>query len=162
MRAGVRIPAGCKKTKMYFYVFFFFSSRIERERGFAKFDGNRRAVGMLNPLRDKTMRIMSMKACLSRGRGGGGKTCVTTACPEGCKVKVMVEKTRNKQQTTTTAARGATCSRRCTCHVVCSSVLCSGVPIGFIPGGSTYAMAARTCVLFTFTFRVVSKKPLLV
>ena len=44
-----------------------------RERELATFDENRRAVGMLNPMRDKNEGTY---------RGGEGTTPVTTACPE--------------------------------------------------------------------------------
>ena len=44
-----------------------------RERELATFDDNRRAVGMLNPMRDKSEITY---------RGGEGTTPVTTACPE--------------------------------------------------------------------------------
>ena len=56
---------------------FFFCAKIDsrkaRERELAKFDENRRAVGMLNPLRDKNEGTY---------RGGEGTTSVTTACLE--------------------------------------------------------------------------------
>ena len=39
---------------------------------------NRRAVGLLNPMRDKIE---------GKNRGGEGSTPVTTACPEGGKYK---------------------------------------------------------------------------
>ena len=45
-----------------------------RERELATFDGNRRAVGMLNPTREKNE---------ERTGGVEGTTAVTTACPEG-------------------------------------------------------------------------------
>ena len=45
--------------------------RKAREREFATFDQNRRAVGMLNPMRDKTEGMY---------RGGEGTTHVTTVC----------------------------------------------------------------------------------
>ena len=38
---------------------------------------NRRAVGLLNPMRDKKIE--------GKNRGGEGKTPVTTACPEAKK-----------------------------------------------------------------------------
>ena len=48
-------------------------SRKTRERESATFGENRRAVGMLNPMRDKN------KGTYRRGEG---TTLVTTACPE--------------------------------------------------------------------------------
>ena len=48
--------------------------RKARERELAKYDENRRAVGMLNPMRDKNEGTY---------RGGDGTTPVNTACPEG-------------------------------------------------------------------------------
>ena len=47
--------------------------RKARERELATFDENRRAVGMLNPTRDKIEGTY---------RGGEGTTPETTACPE--------------------------------------------------------------------------------
>ena len=47
--------------------------RIVRERELATVDANRRAVGMLNPMRDKTKGTY---------RGGEGATPLTTTCPE--------------------------------------------------------------------------------
>ena len=47
--------------------------RKARERELAAFDENRRAVGMLTPMRDKNGGTY---------RGGEGTTPVTTACPE--------------------------------------------------------------------------------
>ena len=44
-----------------------------QESELATFDGNRRAVGMLNPMRDKNEGTY---------RGGEGTKPVTTACPE--------------------------------------------------------------------------------
>ena len=46
--------------------------RKARDRELATFDENRRAVGMLNPMRDKN----------EKHRGREGTTPVTTACPE--------------------------------------------------------------------------------
>ena len=51
-------------------------SRKARERELAKFDENRRAVGMLNPMRDKNEGTY---------RGAEGTTPVATACPEAGK-----------------------------------------------------------------------------
>ena len=55
---------------------FFLNKKIDerkaRERELATFDENRRAVGMLNPMRDIE----------GTYRGGKGTTPVTTACPE--------------------------------------------------------------------------------
>ena len=48
-------------------------SRKARKRELAAFDESRRALGMLNPMRDKTEGTY---------RGGEGTTPVTTACPE--------------------------------------------------------------------------------
>ena len=45
----------------------------KRESELATFDENRRAVGLLNPMRDKIE---------GTHRGGEGTTPVTTACPE--------------------------------------------------------------------------------
>ena len=50
-----------------------FFLRQYRERELATFDENRRAVGMLNPTRDKSEDTY---------RGGEGTTPVTAACPE--------------------------------------------------------------------------------
>ena len=47
--------------------------RKARGRELATFDENRRAVGMLNPMRDKNEGTY---------RGGKGTTPVTTACPK--------------------------------------------------------------------------------
>ena len=47
--------------------------RKAQERELATFDENRRAVGMLNPMRDKNEGTY---------RGGEGTTPVSTACPE--------------------------------------------------------------------------------
>ena len=47
--------------------------RKARDRELATFDENRRAVGMLSPMRDKNEGTY---------RGGEGTTPVTTACPE--------------------------------------------------------------------------------
>ena len=47
--------------------------RKARERALATIDENRRAVGMLNRMRDKSEGTY---------RGGEGTTPVTTACPE--------------------------------------------------------------------------------
>ena len=52
MRAGVSIPAGSKKPNEVLDLPFA-SSRKVLERELATFAGNRREVGMLNPLRDK-------------------------------------------------------------------------------------------------------------
>ena len=49
--------------------------RKARERELATFDENRRAMGMLNPMRDKNEGMY---------RGREGTTPVTTACPEDC------------------------------------------------------------------------------
>ena len=46
--------------------------RKARERELATFDENRRAAGMLNPMRDKNEGTY---------RGGEGATPVTTVCP---------------------------------------------------------------------------------
>ena len=63
-----------------------FSSRKARERELAKFDENRRAVGMLNPLR-----IMNCEGMFIQG--AREDICEQgTACPDGWKVKVMDKK----------------------------------------------------------------------
>ena len=55
------------------FSFVIIDQRKARERELATFDENRRAVGMLNPMRDKNQGTYW---------GGEGATPVTTACPE--------------------------------------------------------------------------------
>ena len=52
--------------------------RKSLERELATLDENRRAVGLLDPMRDKTE---------GKNRGEAGTTPVTTACPEAGKYK---------------------------------------------------------------------------
>ena len=47
------IAADCLLVRMYIAVVIHIDSRKARERELATFDGNRRAAGMLNPMRDK-------------------------------------------------------------------------------------------------------------
>ena len=68
------------RRKCFMCLFF---SRNARERELAKFDENRRAMGVLNSLLDKNEGMFSP--------GGERKTPVTTACPESWKLKVMAK-----------------------------------------------------------------------